>query len=626
MEPSDCQSCNQDSDVSMEEVWKGRGTTTNPRPQGRKESQRKKRKDSGNDLSCKRVDIDRAINLMRFVFDEGLAFLDNGSGRSLEERMLVDMSCYMVNQMLGDPSGLQHNGPPQLQVLTPTLDTDIGHSFAKETRKAIAKDIQGDFFGIFVDLCSTNWKCYMTLFVRYVDGKGGVVERLLGIVPDPDVSGPCLKQALQSMLSEAGLSLSSVRGQGYGLASYSDKIFSEVKASLMSKNEPAYCVHPHVCQLHPTLVSAAYDQFKVYELFQTLDVLFNLVQDCPQFTEKVHALIQERGLYVDNDLQKPGETCWGSYYEAIVKFAAYFSPICDAVDFVHEEISRTHEKYLAYKILEGLTYDVVFGLLLMQDVLSVTNELSLALDRKDQDAENCMILLREAEEQLQVMRDSGWLCFLNKVGLFCNENDMHMPNMGEEYIPWPRLRDNYPTMTNLEHYHVDFFQKVVNKQLEELNKRFEKESTELVLFASCLNPRNSFQAFDKDKLIPFAWLYPSEFSDTTITVLDLQLQAFIADVRSNARFRGMNALGDLSVRMVETGKNNVYPLVYLLLKLALILPGTPATVKAASSAMKFINSTITKEPCNQWISDCLLLYLERDIFGRITNDAVIASL
>jgi hypothetical protein len=173
---------------------------------------------------------------------------------------------------------------------------------------------------------------------------------------------------------------------------------------------------------------------------------------------------------------------------------------------------------------------------------------------------------------------------------------------------------------------VNFFQKVINSQLEELDRRFTKESSELVLLASHLNPRNSFQSFDKDKLVGFARLYPSEFSDSDTAALDLELQAFITDVRLDARFCGMNMLSDLSVKMVETGKNAAYPLVYLLVKLALILPGTPATVKAATTALKFIEDTMREDPCNQWISDCLLLYLEPDIVESIPNDVVIASL
>ncbi|CAN6325168.1 unnamed protein product [Urochloa humidicola] len=578
--------------------------------------------------SPKKVDINRAVDLMRFVFREGMPFLNNGTGRSFTERMIVDMSCFMVSMMFQDLGIPQRNGPPRMWTITPTLDKDIAHAFAKETRKGIGSELQGDFYGIYVDVMyiSSKFMSYMVLFVRYLNDVGDVVERLLGVVPEPSSFGSSLKLAVGSMLSEAGLSLSKLRGQGYGLFGYSDEVFTELKTSITSKNASEYYVHPYLCQLHSSLVCSSYDPFEVHELFQTVNVLSNLIQGCPQFTEKVCALIQEGGVNLDDDLKKPGETCWGSYYEALVKFATYFDPICDALYFVRDIVKDNDQSYLAYKVLEGLTYDFAFGLLLMQDVLSITNELSLALDRKYVDAENCMALLQEAKRQLQLMRDEGWTPFLNKIGMFCSDNEIPMPIMGAKFDPRPRLRDEATTMTNLEHYHVDFFKKVINIHLNEFDRRFNEQSSALFLLSSCLIPRNSFQAFDKEKLIGYARLYPSEFSDTAIAALDLQLEAFIMDVRSDNRFHETNTLNDLSVKMAETGKNAVYPLVYLLLKLALILPRTPATTKTASSALKFIESTMTKDPCNQWISDCLLLFLERDIFESVTNDAVIAIL
>ncbi|KAL6593949.1 hypothetical protein ACP70R_048850 [Stipagrostis hirtigluma subsp. patula] len=580
------------------------------------------------DPSSSQIDIDRAIDLMRFVFKEGLTLLENESEIPLHERMMVDMGGYLVNLMLEDPGVRQRNGPPRMRISTPTLENEIAHAFVKETRKGIANELQGDFFGIYVDVCSTSLTCksYMVLFARYLSGKGEVVERLLGIVPYPALRDSAIKRVVDSMFSEAGLSWSNVRGQGHGLLGYDDEIFTELKTLIANENASGYHVHPYLCQLHSTLIFASYDQFEVYELFQIVDVLSNLVQDCPQFTEKVCTLIREGGVNLDNDLKKPGETRWGSYYEALVKFAAYFTPIVDALYHVEEVITVNDQRHLAYKILEGLCYDFAFALLLMQDVLSVTNELSLALDKKDLDAENCMALLQEAKKQLQVMRDGGWTPFLNKVGLFCSENEIPMPNMGAKFEPRLRRDKEAAKMTNLERYHVYFFEKVINIHLNELEKRFSKQSAALVLLSSCLNPRNSFQAFDKDKLVEFAQFYPSDFSDSDIVALDFQLQAFITDVRSDVRFREMNTMSALSVKMVETGKNAVYPLVYLLLKLALILPWTPATAKTASSAMKFIHRTVTIEPWNEWFSDCLLLYLERDIVENITNDAVIASL
>jgi hypothetical protein len=577
--------------------------------------------------SCKLIDINRCIDLLRLVFKQGMAFLDNGSGAGLLERMLVGMPGYVVDKIFENPAVAQRDAPGRMRVMTPTLETDIAHTFAKETRKAISKEIQGDFFGIYVDVCSqrNTGRNYMVLFARYVNGKGDVVERLLGIVPEPHVSGPSLKVAVHSMLSEAGLSSSSMRAQGYGLGQYDGEVLTELKSLFTGENASAHYVHPHVCPLHSLLITASFAQFDVYELFKLVDMLSNLIEDSPQFNEKLRTLVQERGLNLDNDLGKAGETNWGSYYEAIVKFAAYFSPICDALDFVGEVSSRD-TKFVIYEICGRLSYDLVFALLLMQDVLGVTNELSLALDRKDWDADHCVALLQESKKQLQVMRDEGWPPFLNKVGMFCNENDVDVVTMGEKFKKKAWRVDEPTAVTNLDYYHVDFFQQVINSQLEELDRRFTKESWELVLLASHLNPRNSFRSFDKDKLVGFARLYASEFSDYDIAALDLELQAFITDASSDTRFSRMNMLSDLSVLMVETGKNVAYPLVYLLVKLALILSGTPTTVKATSTALKFIDNTMREDPCNQWISDCLLLYLEPDVVKSITNDVVIASL
>jgi hypothetical protein len=200
--------------------------------------------------SCKLVDINRCIDLLRLVFKQGMAFLDNGSRRGLLERKLVGMPSYVVDKLFPQP-----DAPGQMRMMTPTLETDIAHEFAKEIRKGIGKEIQGGFFGIFVDVCSqrNTGKYYMVLFVRYVNCKGDVVERLLGVVPEPHVSGPSLEVAVHSMLSEAGLSSSSIRAQGYGLEQYDGEVLTELKSSFISGNASAHYVQRKcICTLCPS--------------------------------------------------------------------------------------------------------------------------------------------------------------------------------------------------------------------------------------------------------------------------------------------------------------------------------------------------------------------------------------
>ena len=71
-------------------------------------------------------------------------------------------------------------------------------------------------------------------------------------------------------------------------------------------------------------------------------------------------------------------------------------------------------------------------------------------------------------------------------------------------------------------------------------------------------------------------------------VHDNQLQNYIVDVRSNDDFAELKGVGELAKPIVETSKNLAYSLVYVLIKLALLLPVATAAVESAFSLMKLI--------------------------------------
>ena len=118
------------------------------------------------------------------------------------------------------------------------------------------------------------------------------------------------------------------------------------------------------------------------------------------------------------------------------------------------------------------------------------------------------------------------------------------------------------------YFRVDFFNKMIDLQLHELNSHFNEANTQLLLCLACLSLANSFSAFDKGKLIRLAQLYPCDFSTMDIKVLEYQLQTFVDDMRFNVKFSALKCVVDLSnKKLVETKKDKVYPLVYLLIKL-----------------------------------------------------------
>ena len=147
-----------------------------------------------------------------------------------------------------------------------------------------------------------------------------------------------------------------------------------------------------------------------------------------------------------------------------------------------------------------------------------------------------MDFVKVSKQWLQVMRDDEWISLLTEVSSFWTTHDIPILNMDEIFVisrrPWLNTQQN----TNLHYYCVELFYIVIDKQLQELNNCFSEVNTDLLRCMTCLNPSNSFVAFDKEKLIRLAKFYPSDFSGTDILALGLQLQNYIFIYAEMTRF------------------------------------------------------------------------------------------
>ncbi|KAF3618774.1 hypothetical protein FXO37_34026 [Capsicum annuum] len=128
-----------------------------------------------------------------------------------------------------------------------------------------------------------------------------------------------------------------------------------------------------------------------------------------------------------------------------------------------------------------------------------------------------------------------------------------------------------------------------------LNDRFDVASSDLLLGMGNLNPVNSFSNFDKDKIMILAKCYPNKFDDGKLQDLSYQLDTFIIHMRRrNSKFSNLQGIRYLAKALVEANLVETYSLVYLIVKLALILPVATATVERAFSSMKNIKNESRK--------------------------------
>ena len=140
---------------------------------------------------------------------------------------------------------------------------------------------------------------------------------------------------------------------------------------------------------------------------------------------------------------------------------------------------------------------------------------------------------------------------------------------------------------------------------------------------ACLNPSNSCSAFDKSKLIRRARFYPDEFSEMELLILDDQLETYIVDMRTEVEFSNLKGISDRAQKKVETKRDKVFTLVYLLIKLAMISPVATATVERTFSAMNIVKNRLRNRMGDQWMNDCLVAYIEKDLFTKIDNEDIV---
>ncbi|XP_060963104.1 uncharacterized protein LOC115704165 [Cannabis sativa] len=296
------------------------------------------------------------------------------------------------------------------------------------------------------DIVNAAIKEQIVVMFRYVDKKEYVIERFIGIEHVPNTT------ALQLALM--------------GVAKKHDLIVNIVGAS-----------------------SKRRDIFREKQAAKVIEAL------------KSGQLSSAKGLNQDNGIKRPCETHWGSHFRTLVSFTIMFSSIIDVLEEIANDSLNSDQKYEASIMLQDVqTYDFVFSLHLVKNILGIINELSQVLQRGDQDIVNAMDLVRVCKKQLQMMRDNGWNSLMEEVSDFCVEMNIDVLNMDNMYCAQGKSRQKTPKLTNFHFFRIDYFNTVIDLQLQELNSRFNEANTELLLCLECLSSNNSFSAFNKGKL------------------------------------------------------------------------------------------------------------------------------
>ncbi|RID75656.1 hypothetical protein BRARA_B02690 [Brassica rapa] len=522
-----------------------------------------------------RIRLNASIDVSRYLLRQGLSFRGHDeSETSANKGNFMELLKYTAEQNEAVIKVVLQNAPGNNQMVSSKIQKDIAHCFAEEVIKSIIDEIDHDVFGLLVDeSADVSDKEQMAVVFQFVDKSGIVKERFISIIHVAETSS-------------LGLSIKKLRGQGYDGASNMKGEYNGLRSLILRENTSAYYVYCFAHQLQLVVVAVAKKHFEVGGFFDMISLLLNVVA-----------------------IQRPRQTRWGSHYKTLLCLIELFSPFINVLKHIQNEGLEDSKRRQAYGLLVYFQdFDFVFYLQMMVHLLGLTDSLSKALQQRDQDILNAMSLVKSTKRQLQDFRDNGWHSLMDKFFSFCEKYGIEKVDMEDEFIHPKRPRKK-TGVQNMHHYKVNCLYAVLDLQLQEFNDHFTEVNTELLTCVASLSP-----------IVDVAKFYPYDFSHTECISLEQQLFIYIDNLRHDEKFSHLKNLGDLARMLVDTRKHLSLPLVYKLLKLALILPVATATVERCFSAMKIVKTDRRNRISDEFLNDCLVYYIEKDAFQNVTNE------
>nr|XP_051210758.1 uncharacterized protein LOC127328177 [Lolium perenne] len=288
-----------------------------------------------------------------------------------------------------------------------------------------------------------------------------------------------------------------VRGQGYDGASNMKGNANGLKKLIMDESPSAYYVHCFAHQLQLTLVAVAKESGDCTWFFQQLANLLNVLgMSCKkmrmlriaQAEELIAALDLEEvetgtGQNQEMGLGRPCDTRWGSHFRTVNRVLSNYAAIKRVLRKIGDEYHGAEAQAALTVETSFVSFEFVFMAHLMQEIFGYTDDLSRALQMKEQDIVHAIELVDCTKFYLQALRsDPGWDDFLVTVTSFCTKHRVKVVDMNARYDPVgrPRRVGIHNGADNYHRFHVDMYVSVIDRQISELNGRFDEIMLRLI--------------------------------------------------------------------------------------------------------------------------------------------------
>ncbi|XP_062158677.1 uncharacterized protein LOC133866142 [Alnus glutinosa] len=224
----------------------------------------------------------------------------------------------------------------------------------------------------------------------------------------------------------------------------------------------------------------------------------------------------------------------------------------------------------------------------------ITDHLCQELQSKSQDILSAMHLVSSTKAYIQQYKDDKWDDLFTNMKSFCEKRNIDVSDMN------------------------------AHSQLQELNRRFSEHAVDLLIFGSTLDPRAALESFIIDDICQLGnKFYPQDFTDLEKEQLEIELNHYKHNVVLHSSFQALSNIYELCQWLVSTGKSTIYQLVFRVIVLVLTFPISTTTIEQAFSAMDIVKTKLRNKIEDEFLTDSLMVYMEREVAATINIDSII---
>ena len=362
-----------------------------------------------------------------------------------------------------------------------------------------------------------------------------------------------------------------------------------------------------------------------------MDTLRDSMSAAIQISVQEGKVTTGRGLNQQQLLGKLSDTRWNCRIRTLKSLKKIFKSI---IEVFTQEGAETQALELASKVL---TFRFAFLLHMNIQLLDCTQSLSLQCQSSSINFITAVALINSAKQRIKTLSsEEGFTEVLDDTLSFCKDNEIPIPELSDLWTgenPLSSRKVSVPKRdSNLsvrEYYFLRIQKATMDATIAELESRFDDQTVRILQAASALDPRDKYQSLNKDKTVKELMhlaehFYKADFSSDDIDDLESELKVFFSfrmeDIFSPLEEDRVYSFADLGGALCR--KQEVFPNLYKLSCLLLVLPVTSAGAERSFSALKIIKTRLRTSMSDGWLVDLLILYCEREAASNLSNSEI----